>query len=83
MSLRERCIGAGAYAVLGDRGEWQGVITKDAQADARAILDAVLDVLEGSADEWADYPAQADPIVVAHREIIARKLVGVLRGNGE
>ena len=79
-SLRERCIDAGANAIANDRAEeievWHF-------ADAEIALDAILDVLEESADEWADYPAHADPTVVAHREIIARKLVGVLRGNGE
>ena len=77
-SLRERCI----EAVEDEVEAWFGPNDDDDDI-AADIVDAVLDVLEESAEEWADYPAHADPIVVAHREIVVRKLVGVLRGNGE
>ena len=86
-SLRERCIEAIVKAIrsqtMDDHDSLGWLIEEIAPRLARSSLDAVLNVLEESAEEWADYPAHADPIVVAHREIIARKLVGVLRGNGE
>lgn len=66
MSLRDDCI-----HVL----EWYC----GHQADE--ALDAVLDVLTEHSDEWADYSPATDPVIVAHREIIALKLLAVLRGE--
>ena len=75
MSLRERCIEAGVRAIGVPReyGPYESTVL---------ILDAVLDVLEESAEEWErevpDFSAAVQVYGAA-----SRRLIGVLRGNGE
>lgn len=90
-SLRMRVVEAGARAYeqechgMADDATWEALKAEypddyaDMLREMGAALDAALDCLTENADEWANYPAEADPIVVAHREIIARKLLAVLR----